>query len=140
MRHYDQGKNILPEDRPVTVQTVGNILSYKISYSQHKEFYDFESPEEILKGFWGNMRKRFVPSTEEVLMKCVFFIKNFQPAPAESRVPITNLRYWSTSVYKTRYFNYYVNFIFDKRYKKKELYLMHKVVAPGDSVVLIASI
>ena len=44
VRHYDQGKNIASEDRPVSVQSFDNILSYKISYSQHKEFNDFESP------------------------------------------------------------------------------------------------
>ena len=68
MRHYDQGKNIASEDRSITVQSFGNILSYKISYSPRREFYDLESRQ-----FLSNVRKIFLHSAEEVLIRCGIF-------------------------------------------------------------------
>ena len=58
VRRYDQEKSIASEDRLV-----------QNFYSQHKQFYNFESLEEIVVSFLSNVRNRFVPSAEEVF-KC----------------------------------------------------------------------
>ena len=68
MRYYDQGKNIASEDRSISVQSFGNILSYKISYSPRREFDDLESRQ-----FLSNVRKIFLHSAEEVLLRCGIF-------------------------------------------------------------------
>lgn len=64
VRHYDQEKSIASEDRLV-----------QNFYSQHKEFYNFESLEEIVVSFLSNVRNRFVPSAEEVLTKCGYSLR-----------------------------------------------------------------
>lgn len=100
MKYYDQRRNIPSEDRPVSLEILGNIQNDKIFYFQPKEFYDFESPK-VKESFLSNIRSRFVPSAEDVLIKCDFAIKKIQPKLVETKGQVTRLRHCSRNVYKT---------------------------------------
>ena len=42
--------------------------------------------------FLANIKNKFVQISEKVLIKCNFALVKLQTAPAENRVPITNIR------------------------------------------------
>ena len=80
----------------------------------------FYNADELIINFLLSVKNRFVPKNYKVLIKCSFALVNFQPAPAENCVPITNTRYWSTNAYEAQYFKDYIHFSL-KRYIKKRI-------------------
>ena len=95
-RLYTEGKDIPSEDILVTVEAFGDNLSYKVSYTGHKDFYDFQSPEDLIDKFLADIKNKFVPPDRKVVMECSFTLINFQFAPAEFNIPISLNRSQST--------------------------------------------
>lgn len=82
-----------------------------ISFDEHEEEYDFSDSDSIIENFLRNVRSRFVPSDNKVTrIKCSFSFVNKQLLVYSCDVHLSSLRYWSTNVYKTKYFNDFVHF------------------------------
>ena len=84
-----------------------NLLKFEITVNKHGEYYDFENSEKVVDDFLKNVRSRFNPSGLK-LIKCSFVFENIQQSVFENVEPILNTRYWTTDVYKAKYFNDFV--------------------------------
>ena len=108
--HYDDGKKIPIDRKPMDIIETDYITRYEISHEKHLEYYSFFSSEELIEDFLMNVRSIFKTTGLEVSIMCGFSIQNFQVAPTAVKVPMSNSRYWSTSVYRTVCFSDHVYF------------------------------
>ena len=58
VKHYAEVKHISFDDRAVTKQMFGDILTSKISYKEHQEFYDFHNTDELIENFLVNVKQQ----------------------------------------------------------------------------------
>ena len=107
VKHYEEGKQTLVEDKPLEIVNTSNITKYQISYSKHSEYYDFTNSEQVVNEFLTNVKLHFKPSGP-VQIKGSFTIENYQPSVSEEYPALYNTRYWSTDVYPATYFNSFV--------------------------------
>ena len=56
LKHYDEGKSIPFEDKPVEVQKHLGWTIYSIKFQKHKDYYDFSNPEELVDSCLKNVR------------------------------------------------------------------------------------
>ena len=106
IKHYDEGKEALVEDKPLDIVKTLNIVKYQISYSKHSEYYDFTNSEQVINEFLTNVKLHF-KAQGPVQIKASFVVENYQP-PVDEHSPIYNNRYWTTDVYPASYFNSFV--------------------------------
>ena len=109
--HYDDGKKIPIERKPMDIIEIDYITRYEISHEKHLEYYNFFSSAVLLK--------IFKTTGLEVSIMCGFSIQNFQVAPNAVNVSMSNSRYWSTSVYRTVCFNDHAYFQLGRDIKKR---------------------
>ena len=82
LKHYVDGEQKPPEEKPINIIKNGDITIYQITFKDHFSDYDFYSPEAIIDDFLFNIKYIFEPSSE-ALFKGYFAIENIQNAPAD---------------------------------------------------------
>ena len=110
LKHYSDGDEKPTEEKPVKVIKTGDITIYQISYNEHKDEYDFYDAEKVVDELIFNVKNLFSPLSTKVQFKADFAIENKQDAPAGvlNTADIKTLRYWTTNVYRSVYFNSFV--------------------------------
>ena len=116
IKYYSEGKNVSAQDRPINIGKLGRIKIYTVSLVDHKKLYNFEDPHKLIDTFLLNVKSKCVRSTE-VSIRCGFWLENIQPAPVETGVLISNLKYSLTDVYTMKYFIDYLFFILKRDLK-----------------------
>ena len=112
LKHCSEGKNVNAQDRPINIDKLGNIKIYTVSLADYKKLYNFKDPDELIDNFLLNVKSKCVRRSE-VSIRCGFSLENIQPAPVETGVLISNLKYSSTM----KYFNDYLFFILKRDIK-----------------------
>ena len=107
LKHYNDGEDDLFKDKPIDIEKTANLLKFPITVNKYGEYYDFENSEEVVDDFLKNVRSHFKPFGLK-LIKCSFVIENIQQSVFENLLPILNMWYWNTDVYKVTYFNDFV--------------------------------
>ena len=128
MTHFSAGKSISGEERPINIDKLGNIKIFTSSLTNHKNYYDFEGPDDVIDNFLLKVKSKFIPSTE-ISVKCSFCLKTFNlhQLKLECSLIISDIdrqaNMWQNSDYL---------FFSLKRDIKKGASITIKVVAPGD--------
>ena len=107
VKHYEEGKEELIEDKPIDIIKTLSITKYQILYSKHSDYYNFADSESVVNEFLSNVKAHFKVGGP-VQIKASFTIENYQPPVSEEFVPLYNTRYWTTDVYPATYFNSFV--------------------------------
>ena len=95
LKHYDEGKDIPFEDKPIEILRFPGLTIYLIEFKKHKDFYDFFNSEKVVDDFLRNVKNKFKPGGKKRI-KCSFAIENIQNSPYQDLKPIINSRYWTT--------------------------------------------
>ena len=77
IRHYNDGKTLHFENRPVFVSRIAGVVVYTINYESHNEFYNFFDPVKLIKKKINVFIHKFVPKGKKVQINCTFYIINF---------------------------------------------------------------
>ena len=125
LKHYDQGQDLVFEDKSLDIIKKSQILKYEISVNKFSDYYDFENSEEVADDYLKNLLSKFKPAGP-VLVKCGFVIENIQQSALENLRPIINVCYWKSDAYRTTYFNNYVFYSLKQN-------ILNKVIANGMS-------
>ena len=107
MKHYDEGKDIPFEDKPIEISRFPGLTIYSIKFKKHKYFYDFFNSAKCADDFLRNVKYKFKPGGKKWI-KCSFTIENIQNLPYHNSKPIINSRYWTTLPYQGTYFNDFI--------------------------------
>ena len=109
LKHYLDGEKNPADYKPIDIIRKRDITIYEISFDKHSKEYDFFNSEEVVDDFLFNVKNLF-ESSFMVFFKADFAIENIQSAPEQfaDTTDIKSLRYWSTNVYKSVYFNDFV--------------------------------
>ena len=110
LKHYNEGKDNIVEEKPLTVTKIGKITKFEINYQNHSSFYDFHNSESVVDEFLFNVKNRIQRSNVEFLIRSGFSLENIQSALDEYNEPLKNSRYWTTDPIQTKSFNDYVYF------------------------------
>ena len=109
LKHYEDGKNIPFEEKPLDILKLRGLKIYSIEYQKHKNFYDFYNSEVCVEDFLRNVRYRFKSGSKKWI-KCSFIIENIQNSIHQGLRPILSSRYWTTSPYEGVYLNDFILF------------------------------
>ena len=60
--HYDSGKNIPFEDKPLDILKFPGLTIYSIDFQKHNDFYNFCNSEKCVDDFLKNVKYKFVPT------------------------------------------------------------------------------
>ena len=107
LKHYEDGKSIPFEKKPVDVLRLPTLTIYSIEYSKYKDFYNFYNSEDCLDDFLRNVKFRLKSGCKKWI-KCSFTIDNIQNASYQGFRPILYSRYWTTSPHEGNYFNDFI--------------------------------
>ena len=107
LKHYDGGKNIPFEERPLDVIKYHALLIYQIEFKKHKNFHSFYNSEKCVDEFLNNVKYRF-NSTIKKWFKYSFTIANTQNSIRNDLQPLMNTHYWTTETYDSIYFNDFI--------------------------------
>ena len=110
LKHYNEGKDNIVEEKPLTVTKIGKITKFEINYQNHSSFYDFHNSESVVDEFLFNVKNRIQRSNVEFFIRSGFSLENVQSAPDEYNEPLKNSRYWTTDPIQTKSFNDFVYF------------------------------
>ena len=102
-----QEKCVLFGKRSISIERFDGLVTYKITYSDHQDFYKFTDPENTVVNFLNVVKHNFVPPGHKVQEKCTFSIQSSQPALAENMVELADSRLWFIKVYEFQFFNQY---------------------------------
>ena len=119
LMNYENGKEMPVEKKTLDIVETKYMVKYEISYEKHSDYYNFFSSEDLIEDFLTNVRIGFKTTDYEVSIMCGFSIQNLQGSPTLINVLISNSRYWSTSVYRTVYFNDHVYFQLGQDIRKR---------------------
>ena len=108
VKHYEDGKTIPYEEKPLDVLRLASLMIYSIEFRKHQIFYDFYNSELCVKNLFKNVRYRFKAGSKE-WFKCSFVIENIQKSLYLGLQPIINSRYWTNATHDSVYF---IDFIF----------------------------
>ena len=61
-KHYNEGKGIPLEDKPVDIMRFPGLTIYSIEFQKHREFYDFYNSEKCVDDFLRNVGYKFKPA------------------------------------------------------------------------------
>ena len=92
LKHYDKGKNIPFEDKPIDILRFTGLTIYSVELQKHKDFYNFLNSEEVADDFLRNVKYKFKPGGKK-LIKCSYTVENIQQSPYQDLRPIINRRY-----------------------------------------------
>ena len=70
LRHYEEGKSIPFEGKPIDIVSYPGLLIYYIEFQKHKDFYDFFNSERCVDDFLRNVKYKFKPSGKKWI-KCL---------------------------------------------------------------------
>ena len=104
LKHYEDGKNILFEEKPLDILKFSGLTIYSIDFQKHSEFYDFYNSGKRVDDFLNNVKYKF-NSNEKNSFKCSFYIENKHNSVMCSLQPSIDTRYWTTETYDGKYFN-----------------------------------
>ena len=107
LKHYDEGKNIPFEEKPLDIVRYPGLTIYYIEFKKHSSFYNFYDSEKCVDDFLRNVKYRF-KSTNKKWFKCSFNIENTQNSIRPDLQPLLNTRYWTTETYDSIYFNDFI--------------------------------
>ena len=108
VKHYEDGKTIPYEEKPLDVLRLASLMIYSIEFRKHQIFYDFCNSELCVKNLFKNVRYRFKAGSKK-WFKCSFVIENIQKSLYLGLQPIINSRYWTNATHDSVYF---IDFIF----------------------------
>ena len=109
MKHYEDGKDILFEEKPLDVSKFPGLLIYSIAFQKHSDFYNFYNSDKCVEEFLKNVQYKF-QSNHKNSFKGSFYIENKQNSVTNDLAPLVDTRYWSTETYDGKYFNYFILF------------------------------
>ena len=111
LEHYQKGREIPLEHRPIIKKNDGTITKFEIQYEKHKNSFDFKHPVKLVEDFFAVVDIKFVTDgKKKLIIKSSFAIQNYQP-PLEDINNVVGLygkRIWSTQTYFGRFFNEYI--------------------------------
>ena len=110
LKHYDDGKNIPFEERPLDIIKYPILVIYQIEHKKYKNLYSFYNSEKCVDQFLQNVKFRFRATTEK-WFKCSFTIENTQNSIRADLKPLLKTRYWTTETYDSIYFNDFVFYL-----------------------------
>ena len=109
LKHYDDGKEVPFEEKPLDIIRHLALTIYKIEFRKHSKDYDFNNSEKSVDTFLRNVKHRY-QATNKKWFKCSFTIENIQNASSPNLELLTNTRYWTTETYDAIYFNDFIFF------------------------------
>ena len=107
LKHYDEGKNILFEEKPLDIVRYSGLTIYYIEFKKCSSFYNFYDSEKCVDDLLRNVKYRY-KSTNKKWFKCSFNIENTQNSIRPDLQPLLNTRYWTTETYNRIYFNDFI--------------------------------
>ena len=107
LKHYEDGKSIPLEEKPVDILRLPALKIYSIQYSKCKDFQNFYNSEDCVDDFFRNVKYRFKFGGKKWI-KSSFTIENIQNASYQGLKPILNIRHGITSPYEGNYFNDFI--------------------------------
>ena len=109
MKHYEDGKDIPFEEKPLDVSKFLDLLIYSIEFQKHSDFYNFYNSDKCVEEFLKNVQYKF-QSNHKNSFKGSFYIENKQNSVTNDLAPLVDTRYWSTETYDGKYFNDFILF------------------------------
>ena len=67
LKHYEDGKSIPFEEKPVDILRLPTLTIYSIEYSKYKDFYNFHNSEDCVDDFLRNVKYRFKSGSKAVV-------------------------------------------------------------------------
>ena len=117
LKHYGRGKPVDDDDdgkpddgKPVDISNVGDVKKIEITFKKHSSDYDFFDSVAVVDSFLARVKKLFVRSDTDVLLRVGFSIENIQQPLDNYSEPLVQTRYWSTEPIQTKSFNDFVLF------------------------------
>ena len=110
LKHYNEGKDNIVEEKPLTVTKIGKITKFEINYQNHSSFYDFHNLESVVDEFLFNVKNRIQRSNVKFFIRSEFSLENVQSVLDEYNEPLKNSRYRTTDPIQTKSFNDFVYF------------------------------
>ena len=107
LKHYEDGKNIPFEQKPLDILKLSGLLIYSIDFQKHNDFYDFYNCEKCADDFLNNVKYKF-KSNEKNSFKCSFYIENKQNSVTPNLQSLIDTRYWTAETYVGKYFNDFI--------------------------------
>ena len=83
LKHYNEGYNVLFENKPVDVEKTANLLEFQITVNEYGNYHNFEKSEDAADDFLENVCLGFKPSGLK-LIKCSLVIENIQQPAFEN--------------------------------------------------------
>ena len=68
LKHYDEGKDIPFEDKPIEILRFPGLTIYSIVFKKHNNFYDFFNSEKVVDAFLRNVKYKFKPGGKKYQM------------------------------------------------------------------------
>ena len=102
LKHYNEGKSISFEVKPLDIVRYPGLTIYQIEFKKYINFYAFSNSEKCIDEFLQNEKHRFQISTKK-WFKCSFIIENTQNPIRPDLQPLLNTRYWTTETYDSIY-------------------------------------
>ena len=98
IKHYDNGKEIPFEGKPLDIIKLPALTIYKIEFKKYKNQYSFFNAEKCVDDFLKNVQNRFRVTNKKWFI-CSFTIENTQNSIRTNLIPLTNTRYWTTETF-----------------------------------------
>ena len=73
LKHYEDGKDIPFEEKPLDVSKFLDLLIYSIEFQKHSDFYNFYNFDKCVENFFKNVQYKF-QSNHKNSFKCSFYI------------------------------------------------------------------
>ena len=107
IKHYDAGKEIPFEEKPLDVIQLPALTIYKIEFKKYGKQYSFYDSQKCVDDFLKNVKYRF-QATNKKWFKCSFTIENLKNSIRSDLQALTNTRYWTTETYDSIHFNDFI--------------------------------
>ena len=98
LKHYNEGKDIPFEEKPLDVVRYPSLLIYQIEYKKYSHRYSFYNSDKCVDEFLQNVKYRF-HATSKKWFKCSFITKNTQNSIRPDLQSLLNTRYCTTETY-----------------------------------------
>ena len=105
LRHYDDGKSILFEEKPLDILRFPALTIYSIEFQKHSDFYNFYNSEKCVDDFLKHVNIDLSQAITNGLN-----IENTQNSIRSDLEPLLNTRYWTNEIYDSTYFNDFIFF------------------------------
>ena len=119
IRHYSDGNQELPENKPINIEENKLFTKYSIDIKKFGDIYDFYNSEKVISDFLNNVKARIQIENDHVIIKGSCVIENIQHSILDDVAPVKDIRYWSTEAYTVNYFNEFVHYNLAEDYRKR---------------------